>query len=105
MLANDPRLIVEADAEGVRVLLTYREEPRSLLYCAISCRMALAAVADSPAPVAVFLSINIPNTGRRFWRLALDASERITLDRETLPASLRRTEEASPVRWMPEAIH
>lgn len=104
MLANDPRLLVERDAEGVRALLTYRGEPRSLLLCAIACRMALAAVADSREPVEVFLSLDIPDTGRRFWRLTIDADERLTLDREDLPAALRRAEAASPVRRTLEAI-
>jgi hypothetical protein len=38
MLAADPRLELIADEDGTSLVLTYRGEPRSLLYCAIACR-------------------------------------------------------------------
>jgi hypothetical protein len=95
MLAADPRLELIADEDGTSLVLTYKGEPRSLLYCAIACRQALAVAASAPA-VRVYLSISIPAVGRRFWLIAIDAEDRLEVSRE-IPAALRLLEATSPI--------
>ena len=95
MLAADPRLELIADEDGTSLVLTYKGEPRSLLYCAIACRQALAVAESAPA-VRVYLSISIPAVGRRFWLITIDAEDRLEVSRE-IPAALRHLEATSPI--------
>ena len=95
MLAADPRIELIADEDGTSLVLSYRDEPRSLLYCAIACRQALAAAESAPA-VRVYLSISIPAIGRRFWLISINADDRLEVSRE-IPAALRHLEATSPI--------
>lgn len=102
MLAADPRLELITDEDGTSLVLSYKCEPVSLLYCAIACRQALAAAARAPG-AHVYLSINLLNVGRRHWRIWLDGDDQLEVSRE-IPAVLQRREASAPITQQPEPV-
>lgn len=91
MLAADPRLTLRRSDGEILAVLEYAGEPASLLYAAISCRIALASVAATTTPL--YLSLEVSGVGRRAWRVAQHAETgALMLTRSELPEVLQRDE-------------